>query len=164
MLPVDAASKLSPLPVTKVPALDVVDRYVVGRSPAAHGCSETIEMQCRSEDDLATGFIQGYADFIIQFTGLEEVAFVVDRGLVSGVQPRTSQTVIHATQSASRDSFAGNGTALCSWREVDFPAYRKEDIQFVLDMNSTASCNGTSEHEYEFGDVSRECSILQTEY
>ncbi|CRG90024.1 hypothetical protein PISL3812_07065 [Talaromyces islandicus] len=145
----DAASKLSPLPVTKLPALDIADQYVVGRRSAPRGRSDAIELQCSSDKSLSTEIIQGYADFIARLTGLEEVAFVVVQGsLSSGL----SRTVIHATQSTSRDSLEENNTPLCSWREIDSPAYRNEGIQFVLYMNWEASSDGISELGSEIDD------------
>jgi hypothetical protein len=161
MPPIDAASKLSPLPVTKVPALDVVDQYVVGRTCTPRGRSDAIELQSSSDQSLATEIIQGYADFIARFTGLEEVAFVVARRSLPSGQSQSSRTIVHATQSASRHSSDKDGTPLCSWREIDSPVYRKEDIQFVLDMNWETCSN---ELDSETDDVSgRRALILQNQ-
>lgn len=149
-----AASKLSPLPVTKVPALDVVDQYVVGRTSAPRGCTDAIELQHSSDKPLAAEIIQGYADFIARFTGLEEVAFVLAQGSLSSGQSRPSRTIVHATPSTSRDAVHENGTPLCSWREIGSPAYRKEDIQFVLDMNWETCSNGLDSEADEVSEES----------
>lgn len=120
------------LPVTKVPALDIVDRYVVASASHTRGHSEAFELAHRSDKEL----IQSYVRFVAQFTGLEEIAFVVLRNYDS---TPCVKTVVHATKVASVED------SIYSWREIENPSFKKEEIQFILDLKTHASENDVQE-------------------
>ncbi|KAL4886629.1 hypothetical protein BJY04DRAFT_213387 [Aspergillus karnatakaensis] len=72
-----AAEPMDVVPVTKVPALDTVDPYVVERPIEEEivGWSQRITLSCTSGPNVIDHLIRGYARFIAAFTGLEDVAF-----------------------------------------------------------------------------------------
>lgn len=120
------------LPVTKVPALDVVDRYVVAPASRTRGHSEAFELAHHSDEEL----IQSYARFVARFTGLEEIAFVMLRNYSSH---SCAETVVHATKIASVEG------SIYSWREIKSPSFKKEEIQFILDLKTYAPENDIQE-------------------
>ncbi|KAF5856241.1 hypothetical protein ETB97_007674 [Aspergillus alliaceus] len=128
------------LPITKVPALDTIDQYVVNRSvdrPIAR--SPSVDLFCNSEiQDVTDGIIQGYARFVSGFTGLEDVAFFVSRysPFVSGTEH--VRGVIRASFLGSGKDEQGKGQHKCEVREVDQRYYNKEDVQFSLTLGLDA--------------------------
>lgn len=122
--------------VTKIPALDTVDPYaverpvddsVVAKSPAIELLSEL------NPRDVAKEVALGYARFVSQFTGLEDVAFDVDRDLSFISEAESRRSVICAsvfTKSEAEKS--------CSLREVDYDHCNKDEIQFSLELRCDA--------------------------
>ncbi|KAB8261381.1 hypothetical protein BDV32DRAFT_148646 [Aspergillus pseudonomiae] len=124
------------LPVTKVPALDTIDPYVVNRSAeCAVARSPPLELSYSTEyQNLADDIVQGYARFISSFTGLEDVAFFVSRH--SPFVSATQQTcgVICASVFCSDGAEQQRGEECCKVREVDTCYYNKDEIQFSLTL------------------------------
>ncbi|GMG47306.1 unnamed protein product [Aspergillus oryzae var. brunneus] len=124
------------LPVTKVPALDTIDPYVVNRSAdLAVARSPSVELFYTSEiQNLADDIVQGYARFISSFTGLEDVAFFVSRHspFVSGTQRACG--VICASVFGSDRAEQQTGQECCKVREVDTCYYNKDEVQFSLTL------------------------------
>ena len=129
------------LPVTKVPALDIVDRYVVASTSHTRGHTEAFELAHRSDKEL----IQSYVRFVARFTGLEEIAFAVLRNYNS---TPCVETVVHATKTASAED------SIYSWREIENHSFKEEEIQFILDLKTHASENDIQEPSNASGDVS----------
>ena len=124
------------LPVTKVPALDTIDPYVVNRlAECAVARSPPLELSYSTEyQNLADDIVQGYARFISSFTGLEDVAFFVSRH--SPFVSATQQTcgVICASVFCSDGAEQQRGEECCKVREVDTCYYNKDEIQFSLTL------------------------------
>lgn len=111
------------LPVIKVPALNIIDQYVVDTASQSRGYSETIELPCCHDSDV----IQGYARFVARFTGLEEVTFVVNRNK-NAHSPE--KAIVHAVEITSLDS------SIYQWQELHTLPLEQEETQFVLDFES----------------------------
>ncbi|KAE8379604.1 hypothetical protein BDV26DRAFT_291200 [Aspergillus bertholletiae] len=122
------------LPVTKVPALDTIDPYVVNRSAdLAVARSSPVELSYSSEiEHLADDIVQGYARFILSFTGLEEVAFFVSR--YSPFVSAEACRIICASVLCSDGAGQQRSHASCKLREVDICHYNKDEIQFSLTL------------------------------
>ena len=124
------------LPVTKVPALDTIDPYVVNRSAdPVVARSPPVELFYRSEiQNLADDIVKGYARFISSFTGLEDVAFFVSRHspFVSGTQQACG--VICASVFGSDDAEQQTSQEHCKVREADACYYNKDEVQFSLTL------------------------------
>lgn len=139
------------LPVTKVPALDTVDRFAVSHSDAFHACSEVVELPCSSATPLPAEIILAYADFILQFTGLDEAAFVLTKRSASPQQPLTT-SAIHASQQQSHESEAGTVSPNTTWSEYCDYTGTKDDIHFILQLDESE--NDTREPESPEEEVS----------
>lgn len=137
------------IPVTKVPALDTVDRYAVSHSGRFHTCSEVVELPCSSATPLPAEIIQAYADFILQFTGLEEVAFLVTQPSHS---PQGSiTTTVHAIYQHAGEPLA-RAAPTSTWKQHEHHNVKKGDIQFYLQLDEPE--NGTRQLDGQADEVS----------
>ena len=125
------------LPVTKVPALDTVDPYVVEKATGdSVARSPAIELACRLDPrDVAKEIVQGYARFVFHLTGLEDVAFAVCR------DEEPQRAVVCAAVVAKPEA----GKA-CALREADYALYNKDEIQFSLDLRCDAGPENGEQH------------------
>ncbi|KAE8151757.1 hypothetical protein BDV25DRAFT_87953 [Aspergillus avenaceus] len=126
------------LPVTKIPALDTIDPYVVNRPVATSvATSPSVELICSSEvQEVTDDIVKGYARFISSFTGLEEIAFLISRYSPFVLDTPTCRPVCATV------SYSDNGYS-CNLREVDGQQYNKDEIQFSLNLGlSSAPENG----------------------
>ncbi|KAL4891562.1 hypothetical protein BDV59DRAFT_65864 [Aspergillus ambiguus] len=118
------------LPVTKVPALDTVDRYVVDTSVgAAVGRSGWLELACSaSVRDLANSIIKGYARFISSFTGLEDVAFFVTRHatFATGLDPTRYVVCGFAVAAGNESTYTVH--------EFNDGLHDQNEVQFTLEL------------------------------
>ncbi|KAJ0418527.1 hypothetical protein BJY00DRAFT_177828 [Aspergillus carlsbadensis] len=135
-------SSVEALPVTKVPALDTVDRYAanepivdagdpIGRSPR-------VKLSCSSDvRNVIDGLLGGYARFISSFTGLEDVAFLTNRTFPF-VDSKASRSIVVASVSHT-ESHSNINTI-----EVDANYHHNHDeVQFYAELGlSVESSNG----------------------
>lgn len=128
------------LPVTKVPALDTIDPYavekplgeVVANSPWA-------ELLCSADvQDVADDLIQGYSRFISNFTGLEDVAFLLARHPAAGTASDTVRDVVCASVFWSESTQRPGDLSTCTIRHVDERLYNQDEIQFSLDLRASS--------------------------
>ncbi|KAL2827575.1 hypothetical protein BDW59DRAFT_56080 [Aspergillus cavernicola] len=117
------------LPVTKVPALDTVDRYAVD-TPIEDdliGRSQRITLSCTSDVRIVIDhLIRGYACFISSFTGLDDVAFLTTRRSPFVKQP--SQTIITASVTHEADQ------SKSTFRELDAKHHNQDEVQFCAEL------------------------------
>lgn len=118
------------LPVTKVPALDTVDAYVVDRQVEdSVGASQRIKLSCSSDvcnAKVIDGVVAGYARFVSALTGLEDVAFYFTRHspfVSSPVQSIITASPVHD----------GDQSKLVS-READAKHANDDEIQFYAEL------------------------------
>lgn len=141
----DTSHSLIPdvLPVTKIPALDTIDPYVVNR-PTEVARSPAIELSGAFFDprNVAKEIVQGYARFVAQFTGLEDIAFVISRDEAFVTNSEAQRAVVCA--SVSELSY-GKGKA-CALREMDYTQCNQEEIQFALQMRGYAASENGEQH------------------
>ncbi|KAE8356002.1 hypothetical protein BDV28DRAFT_145645 [Aspergillus coremiiformis] len=140
------------LPVTKVPALDTIDQYIVKRtvdSPVAR--SPSVTLFCSSgTQDIADDIIQGYACFISKFTGLEDVSFLVSRHSAFMLATKPACGVILASVLCSDQNEQLNGQDKPEIREIDQRYYNKDEVQFSLTLGlSTEPENGEPQPSVE---------------
>jgi hypothetical protein len=135
-------SSVEALPVTKVPALNTIDRYAanepivdagnpVGRSPR-------VKLSCSSDvRNVIDGLLGGYARFISSFTGLEDVAFLTNRTFPFG-DSKTSRSIVVASVSHTESQTNINTT------EVDADYHHSHDeVQFYAELGRfVKSSNG----------------------
>lgn len=141
----DASNSLVPdvLPVTKIPALDTIDPYVVNR-PTEVTRSPAVELSGAFFDprNVAKEIVQGYARFVAQFTGLEDIAFVISRDEAFVTNSEAQRAVVCASVS---ESSYGKGKA-CALHEVDYTRYNQEEIQFALQLRAYAASENGEQH------------------
>jgi hypothetical protein len=130
------------LPVTKVPALDTVDRYAanepivdagnpVGRSPR-------VKLSCTSDvRNVIDSLLGGYARFISSLTGLEDIAFLTNR-TIPFVESKASRSIVVASVSHTE------GQSKINTIEVDSNYHHSHDeVQFYAELGiSLESSNG----------------------
>lgn len=118
------------LPVTKVPALDTIDRYAVDKSVGAVvGKSPSVEVACSSSvRDLADSIIQGYARFISRFIGAEDVAFFVTRHAAFATGPDATRYAVCAFAVGSGDA------ATYTVHEFNEGQRDQNEVQFILEL------------------------------
>ncbi|KAL3475508.1 hypothetical protein BJX99DRAFT_259279 [Aspergillus californicus] len=138
------------LPVTKVPALDTIDRYAVDEpiEGDAVARSQRITLSCTSDvRTVIDGLVQGYARFISRFTGLEDVAFLTTRHV-----PFVESGSLRILNSASISHDEKQRRSV--FREVDAKFHEPDEVQFYADLGlSVDPGNGehkTSSHENVF--------------
>ncbi|GFF31392.1 nonribosomal peptide synthetase 2 [Aspergillus udagawae] len=120
------------VPVTKIPALDTIDKY------AAEGSADDSTGQSPWQrigpgdvsGDLATGLIEGYARFVCVFTGLEDVAFAISCQSSTG----SSQALICASVAVTEQMQESQSIRQCAVRELDFSYYNRNEVQFAIDL------------------------------
>ncbi|GKZ21096.1 nonribosomal peptide synthase, partial [Aspergillus brasiliensis] len=120
------------VPVTKVPALDTIDQYVVGKAAADKAAiSPSVELTCSSDfRDVAKSLIEGYARFIARLTGLEDVAFFVSRqSSIAG-----ESDLLHGVISASVQAAEEGQQPRCDFREDSEQHADGDEVQFSLDL------------------------------
>ncbi|KAI9374718.1 hypothetical protein BJX61DRAFT_540522 [Aspergillus egyptiacus] len=120
------------LPITKVPALDTLDRYVVDKPVQEDvvGRSARIALSCSSPaPTVIDGLVQGYARFVSSFTGLDEIAFVTTRR-TPFVDSPSSRSIIVASATRENDGIKFNV------REVDPRYHNQDEVQFYAVLGS----------------------------
>ncbi|PYI02663.1 nonribosomal siderophore peptide synthase SidC [Aspergillus sclerotiicarbonarius CBS 121057] len=124
------------LPVTKVPALDTIDQYVVENSVGdAVAISPSVELVCRSDfRDVANSLIQGYAHFVAQFTGSEDVAFFVSRQSSLASESEPLRGVISAVVVAGEEG----KRPTCAIHEASEQHADGGEVQFSLNLGLCA--------------------------
>lgn len=129
------------IPVTKVPALDVIDQYALGK-PISDGIghSALIKLTCDSDiENIDAELLSRYASFISAFTGLDDIAFAVWRRGIFATGSRSQQAIAHASLSAVvNEEEQLRRYRQCSLREIDYAYYRPEEVQFRLELDSPA--------------------------
>ncbi|PLB33914.1 nonribosomal siderophore peptide synthase SidC [Aspergillus candidus] len=126
-------------PITRIPALDTIDPYAVAR-PACDAVAESprIELSCsRAATELIDDLVQGYARFISNFTGLEDVAFGILRRATWQSTSNPATAVISASVFWSEELQAGEPNN-CKVREINQQDYNKDEIQFSLELGLDA--------------------------
>jgi hypothetical protein len=125
------------VPVTKIPALDTIDQYVAeGPTDDSIGQSSWLKISpIEVSGDLAGRLIEGYARFVCDLTGLEDVAFAIS----SQSSTRQSQALICASVTVTDQQQEVQSTRQCAVRELDFSCYDRNEVQFALDL-ALASC------------------------
>lgn len=124
------------LPVTKIPALDTIDPYAVERPVGDAVVAKSPALELLSDlkpRNVAKEVALGYARFISQFTGLEDVAFIVDRDLSFVSEAESPRLVICASVFAKSEADKS-----CSLREVDYDHCNRDEIQFALELRCDA--------------------------
>jgi hypothetical protein len=120
------------VPVTKIPALDTIDKYAaegsaddsIGQSPWQRiGAGDV-------SGDLSTGLIEGYARFVCAFTGLEDVAFAISCQSSTG----SSQALICASVAVTEQKQEVQSIRQCAVRELGFSYYNRNEVQFAIDL------------------------------
>ncbi|KAF9885897.1 hypothetical protein FE257_012277 [Aspergillus nanangensis] len=139
--PIPLLTSVEMLPVTKVPALDTLDQYafdtssvtpVVARSP----CTTLV---CTTEPRHgANSIIQGYANFIAHFTGLEDIAFFVSRHGIFRTASEPIRGVVCASVVSGERQEDGNSLD-CTIIEFHEGYHNQDEVQFSLDL-------GTNDH------------------
>ncbi|PYH91604.1 nonribosomal siderophore peptide synthase SidC [Aspergillus ellipticus CBS 707.79] len=119
----------TPLPATRVPALDTIDQYAVGKPVGdAVGISPPLELACDSDfHDVASSLVQGYARFVSCFTGLEDIAFFVSRQSNFAVGSEPTHGVVSA-------SVVEGQQPSCVIHEISEQHGNRDEIQFSLDL------------------------------
>lgn len=132
------------LPVTKVPALDTIDPYVVNRATVV-ARSPAIELAGAFFDprNVAKEIVQGYARFVAQITGLEDVAFAIYRDAAFVTQSEVQRAVVCASVFAPAEGSKGE---TCTLHEVDHARYNPEEIQFALQLRGHAASENGEQH------------------
>jgi hypothetical protein len=122
--------------VTKVPALDTIDHYVINKSgDNSIARSPSVDLFCSSDiKDITDDIVQGYARYISNFTGLEDVAFLVSRhsDLASGTAQ--ARSVICASVVCADGDQPQKDRTSCKVRELDARYYNKDEVQFSLTL------------------------------
>ena len=120
------------VPVTRVPALDTLDQYVVGKAVADKAAiSPSVELTCSSDYcDIANSLIEGYARFISRLTGLEDVAFFVSRQSSIASESDLLRGVISASVLAAEEGQQSR----CDFREDSEQHADEGEVQFSLDL------------------------------
>ncbi|GFN18422.1 nonribosomal siderophore peptide synthase SidC [Aspergillus tubingensis] len=120
------------VPVTRVPALDTLDQYVVGRAVADKAAiSPSVELTCSADfRDVAKSLIEGYARFISRLTGLEDVAFFVSRQSSIASESDLLRGVISASVLAAEEGQQPR----CDFREDSEQHADEGEVQFSLDL------------------------------
>lgn len=141
------------LPVTKVPALDTIDPYVVKTRATVVGRSPTVELAGAFFDprNVATEIVQGYARFVAQITGLEDVAFAISRDPAFATGSEAHRAVVCASVFASTEGSKGES---CTLREADHTRYNPEEIQFALQLRGHVASENGAQHDVS-DDVSK---------
>ncbi|KAK1139187.1 Non-ribosomal peptide synthetase [Aspergillus melleus] len=136
----NGAQHVDILPVTKVPALDTLDPYAVDRSLGdVVANSPWAEILCSADfQSVADVLIQGYARFISNFTGLEDVAFVLARHTASESASDAVREVICASVFWSEATQRPGDLSTCTIRHVDEASYNKDEVQFSLDLGASS--------------------------
>ncbi|KAL1856744.1 NRPS protein [Paecilomyces lecythidis] len=136
------AENVDILPTTKVPALDTIDQYALETPLPRHLArvsSSTRLLYTANISGIADDVVRGYAFFISEFTGLDDLAFSICRSgspWASGTRHR----VICASFSRSDSEEAGSLDSHSpeKLQELDFSSYDENEIQFVLEFVSGA--------------------------
>ncbi|BCS01581.1 nonribosomal siderophore peptide synthase SidC [Aspergillus luchuensis] len=120
------------VPVTRVPALDTLDQYVVGKTVADKAAiSPSVELTCSADfRDVAKSLIEGYACFISRLTGLEDVAFFVSRQSSIASESDLLRGVISASVLAAEEGQQPR----CDFREDGEQHADEGEVQFSLDL------------------------------
>ncbi|KAF7591519.1 hypothetical protein BBP40_001457 [Aspergillus hancockii] len=122
--------------VTKVPALDTIDLYVINKSgDTSIARSPSVDLLCSLDiQDVADDIVQGYARFVSKFTGLEDVAFLLSRhsDLASGAAH--ARSVICASVVCADIDQKQKDRCSCKVRELDERYYNKDEVQFSLTL------------------------------
>ncbi|PLB44515.1 non-ribosomal peptide synthetase/alpha-aminoadipate reductase [Aspergillus steynii IBT 23096] len=128
------------LPVTKFPALDTIDPYAVDRSLGdVVANSPLAELLCSADgQDVANDLIQGYARFISNFTGLEDVAYLLSRYPTLEAVSEPVRDVVCASVFWSESAQRPGDLSTCTIRHVDERLYNKDEIQFSLDLGANS--------------------------
>lgn len=135
---------VEPLPVTKIPALDTIDRYAVEaplRDAAPQPLCPSIDLSCASDPlNIVDDILRGYARFISRFTALDDLAFVVSRSgdfSSSGSESRRGLFRAILSKSESDEGSSVRSSSPCELREIDSHIHHNEDeIQFALELGS----------------------------
>lgn len=132
------------LPVTKVPALDTIDPYVVNRATVI-ATSPAVELAGAFFDprNVAKEIVQGYARFVAQITGLEDVAFAIYRGAAFVAGSEAQRAVVYASIFAPAE---GSKDEACTLHEVEHARYNPEEIQFALQLRGHAASENGEQH------------------
>ncbi|KAL2813202.1 hypothetical protein BDW59DRAFT_167586 [Aspergillus cavernicola] len=142
--PIDAP--IEALPVTKVPALDTVDRYAVDKPIEEDiiGRSQRIKLSCSSDvRTMIDSLIQGYARFISSFTGLEDVAFLnTRRSPFVDSQPSRSIILCSITH--------GDDQRNSVFREIDAKHHDQDEVQFFADLGFDVEPENGGPQEHAF--------------
>ncbi len=140
-----------PLPTTQVPCLNIFNRYAVAPSRTSRASSETIELDFGPVAPPVDEFLQGYAGFIVQLTGQERIAFVLDLCTSVEVPQDPASVIILATSKTGQES---DKSALFHIEERQYSDHNKDEVQFHLNL---ALLQDDSEHTLfpDYEDVSR---------
>ena len=127
-------TSLEILPATKVPALDTVDPYAVDRPTADATVHSPVGELIQSSDcaTIESQLVQGYAQFISGFTGLEDIAFTISRHPKPTRASQPPRGIICASIPGSP------GGELCTIRELPFRLDSKKETQFSLQLDLDA--------------------------
>ncbi|KAL3458142.1 hypothetical protein BJX64DRAFT_292501 [Aspergillus heterothallicus] len=140
------APSVEVLPVTKVPALDTVDRYaadgpIVGAADPV-GRSSRVKLSCSSDvRNVIDSLLNGYARFISCFTGLEDIAFFANQKLPF-VEAKSSRSIIIASVPHTE------GQIHFTTIEHDSRYLDHDDVQFYAELGFVAE-PGNEQRKFE---------------
>ncbi|KAJ9363713.1 hypothetical protein DTO280E4_2303 [Paecilomyces variotii] len=124
------------LPTTKVPALDTIDQYALETPLSRHSSrvsSSTRLSYTADISSIADDVVKGYASFISEFTGLDDLAFSIT-STDSPWQTGARCGVICASFSRPDSEEAGSSDSQLpeKLQELEFASYNEDEIQFAL--------------------------------
>lgn len=132
----DVAGNANILPTTKVPALDTIDQYALETPLSRHSSrvsSSTRLSYTADISSIADDIVKGYASFISEFTGLDDLAFSITR-TDSPWQTGARCGVICASFSRPDSEEAGSSDSQLpeKLQELESASYNEDEIQFAL--------------------------------
>ncbi|KAL2869238.1 uncharacterized protein BJX67DRAFT_22600 [Aspergillus lucknowensis] len=135
------APSVQVLPVTKIPALDTVDRYAADEPIVdledSVGKSPRVKLSCSSDVRNVIGnLLRGYACFIAAFTGFEDVAFLSNRS-PPFAESKPSRSLVIASVAS------GDSQSKVDLLEVDAKTHDQDEVQFYAEIGfGVSSENG----------------------